>query len=443
MNKITTGILGFCLSLGALNQAMAQTRELGTSGEMLDGIVALVDSGVVLKSELAERMQVVADNFLQTQMQLPPDQRSQLPPISILEQQVLDQLILEEIQVQRANTIGIQIGDDELNRVLADVAQGVGTTLEGLPDWFASQGIDYPTFRENQRRELKIRQLERREVFERVSINPRELSQCLARAIASQTDEFEYNISHILVSFSADANADEVAAAEAKIRDIARQLDEGADFAQLAVAYSESQTALEGGSLGWRQGSALPTIFADDVRRMSPGEHSTPIRGGGGFHIVRLNELRGAEPQLVDQIHARHILLAPTEVLDSDATQQKLRGIYDQIAGGDDFATVAAAVSDDTASAVDGGDLGWTTYDAFVPEFSEQLRGLEIGELSEPFRTPYGWHIAQVTDKRTYDLTDDLRENECQNQIGNGKVVEDGELWRRRIRDESYVVKRL
>ncbi|HUF73597.1 MAG TPA: peptidylprolyl isomerase [Gammaproteobacteria bacterium] len=440
---MTTRILTLALGLTLAGSALAQTRELGSSGELLDGVAALVDSGVVLKSEVRNRMQVVVDNFTAQQAQLPPEQRGQLPPVSVLEQQVLDQLVLEEILVQRADRIGIAIGDDLLNEILAEIAANVGVTLEALPSWLESQGVDYATFREDQRRDLAIRQLERREVVESIRINPRELEQCLELTSMSEVNEIDYNISHILIGFSPEARPDEIDAAEDQIRDIARQLDQGADFAQLAVAYSESQTALEGGQLGWRKGSELPTIFAADVMRMEVGEHSTPIRGGGGFHIVRLNDERGSEPQLVDQIRPRHILLAPNEVLDDEATRQKILGIRDQLVGGDDFATVASAVSEDTASAVDGGILGWTTLDQFVPEFSEVLESLEIGELSEPFRTRYGWHIAEVTDRRSYDMTDDRRELECRNQIGRGKAVEETELWRRRMQAQSYIDKKL
>jgi peptidyl-prolyl cis-trans isomerase SurA len=443
MKKSVISILGLCFTLAVTDGARAQTRELGSSGELLDGIAALVDTGIVLKSDVDTRLAYVRDNFTQQQAQLPPEQRGQLPPLSILEQQVLDQLILEEIQVQRAERIGIEIGDDRLNSMLDEIAQGAGMPLEEFPAWLASQGIDYNQFRDDQRRDAMIRQLERVEVVEQIMINPRELDQCLAMSEMTEVSAFDYNISHILIGFDPDGPSDQIAEAETKIRDIARQLDEGADFAQLAIAYSESQTALEGGNLGWRKGSELPTIFSRDVTELEPGEHSTPIRGGGGFHIVRLNEVRGVELQLVDQVRARHILLAPTEVLDDDATRQRLQGIRDQIIGGDEFGTVASAVSEDIASAVDGGDLGWTSLDAFVPEFSEVLESLEIGELSEPFLTPYGWHIAEVTDKRVYDMTDDLRDNNCRNQIGRGKAVEEIELWRLRMQNDAYIVKKI
>lgn len=443
LKKTTLGITAFVLVFAMANTARSQTRELGASGELLDGIAALVDTGIVLKSELDERVDVVIDNFRQQQEQLPPEQRSQLPPLSVLEQQVLDQLILEEIQIQRAQAIGMQIGDDVLNQVLAEVAASIPVALADLPDFLASIGVDYAKFREDQRRDLMMRQLERREVVDRILINPRELEQCLARSSRSQAEQIEHNISHILIGFGPDAGPDEIDAAEETARDIVRQLDEGVDFAQLAVAHSESATALEGGLLGWRAGSELPTIFADEVLDLEVGEHSDPIRSSSGYHLVQLNDRRGAEPELVDQIRARHILLVPTEVLDDDATRQRLQGIRDQIVAGDDFGSVAAAVSEDTVSAIDGGDLGWSSLDDYVAEFSGELAALEIGELSEPFRTQYGWHIAEVTGRRTYDMSDDLLENQCRNQIGNAKAVEEVEIWRQRIRSETYVDKRL
>ena len=443
MNGFWTKIGCLGLAAFAAGTAHAQTRELGASGELLDGIAALVDDGVVLKSEVADRIQIVAENFAASQAELPPNQRGQLPPLPVLEQQVLEQLIIEQIQLQRADRMGMQVTDDILNEVIGRVASNVGSSFENFPAWLESQGVDYLQFRDDQRRDIIITELERREVVERININPRELQQCVATSLLTEADEVEYNISHILIGFDPAGGNAAIDAAEEKVRDISRQLDQGADFAELAVSYSESQTALEGGLLGWRRGAELPTIFADDVRSLRPGEHSTPIRGGGGFHIVRLNDTRGREPEMVEQFRARHILLTPTELLDNDATRQRIEGVRDQILGGDDFGTVASAISDDDASGVDGGDLGWSVPDDFVSEFAEVLLSLEIGELSEPFETDFGWHIAEVTDKRTYDMTDELRENSCRNQIGQGKAVEESELWRQRIRNQAYVVKRI
>lgn len=185
-------------------------------------------------------------------------------------------------------------------------------------------------------------------------------------------------------------------------------------------------------------------MFNDVVVRMEPGEVSDPIRTGSGLHIVKLNDRRGAEPVMVDQMRVRHILLAPTEILDSDATRQKLIGLREQILGGDEFSTVAISQSDDTESAADGGDLGWVVPEDFgVPEFGDKLRDLEVGELSEPFRTPVGWHIVEITDTRTHDITEERRQRECQQQVRASKAQEEREIWLRQLREQAYVDVRL
>lgn len=443
MNKAIALAGGFCLGLGLVNAANAQTREVGSSGVLLDGVAALVDTGVVLRSDIASRLEVVIQNFAEQQAMLPPDQRGQLPPAAELERQVLDRLILEEIQIQRAREIGIEIGDDQLNLVMAEYAAGAGVPLEQFPDWLESQGINYQQFRADQRSDLMIRTLERAEIVERIAINERELNNCLAQTRQEEAGNNEYHVSHIVLNFPLDASRDEINAAEDLAEDLVRQLDEGADFAELAATHSESQTALEGGSLGWRQGAALPTYYEDDVLAMEPGDHSDPIRAGSGFHIVRLNDKRGAEPLMVNQIRARHILLTPNELLDDEATRQRLQGIRDQIVDGDEFATVASGVSEDAGSAIEGGDLGWLTYEDLDEAFGDALQDLEIGELSQPIRSSFGWHIAELTGERVHDVTDERREDSCRNMLGNRRAEEELEVWRRRLVDEAYIVKRL
>ena len=432
-----------CAALLLAPSVWSQTRELGSSGELLDGIAAVVDNGVVLKSELSDSLNFYVQAFRDRQQQVPPAQRSQLPPIAVLERQVLDQLVLREIQLQRADRLGIVVSDDMLNQALANVAGNLGITLDRLPDALAAENIDYATYREDSRKDLILRQLEQRDVLTRIAVTPRELEQCLARNEANQTNEFDYNISHILVGLPTAPTPNDIAAARQKVEEIQNRLEAGEDFAQLAITYSDAQTALDGGSLGWRKGSELPTLFADVVVQMKPGEYSDPIQSGSGFQIVRLNDMRGAERVMVDQVQARHILIAPNEILDDDATKQKIIGIRDQIERGDDFAAVAQSVSEDKLSAADGGDLGWVEPDQFVPEFAEKLKTLPIGKLSEPFRTQFGWHIVEVTDRRSYDSTDERKEQRCQEEIRASKAEEERELWLRRLRDQAFVDERL
>ena len=426
-----------------LTAANAQNRELGSAGELIEGIAAVVDEGLVLQSELEMRTQFVIDGYFRQQAELPPEQRGQLPPLSAVREQVLDQLVVKEIQLQRAERLGIVIGDDILNQALSQVAQGFGISLQELPAALAAEGIDYNTYRQDSRDDIILNQLEQRDVYSRIRVAPRELEQCLIRLDATETDEFDYNVSHILIAVSGDATREDLNEARERAEDIRNRVESGTDFAQLAITNSDGPTALEGGTLGWRKGSQLPTIFAGVVPRMKEGDVSEIIQSGSGFHVIRLNSMRGAERVMVDQVRARHILLSPNEILDDDATRQKLLGIYEQIRAGEDFATLALNTSEDTVSAADGGDLGWSTPDVYVDEFSQKLESMEIGELSEPFRTRFGWHILEVTDRRSFDTTDELKEQRCQQEIRAAKIEEERQLWLQQLRDQSYVDTRL
>ena len=432
----------YCIVFGAgliACAAQAQDRELGAGGIQLDGVAAVVDESVVLKSELSERLALVMANLEKRQAEGPPEERRPLPPVSIIEPQVLDQLVLREIQLQRAKRVGLTVSDDLLNEALSRVAQNLGYTLEELPTVLAAQNIDYAAYREDSRRDLIIEQLEQRDVIARISITPRELEQCLAQNEANASDTLDYNISHILIGIPANASQQDIEAARRRIDDIHARLEAGEDFARLAVATSQAQTALEGGSLGWRKGAQLPTLFADIVVRLKAGEFSEPIQSSGGFQIVKLNELRGAERTMVDQLHVRHILLRPNEILDEAAVQQKMLGIRAQIVGGDDFATVARAVSEDPASATDGGDLNWLSPGDTVPEFEQAIAEQPLGELSKPIKTRFGWHLVQVLERRSHDTTDEVKRQQCGRQIRAAKAEEERELWARRLRDQAFV----
>ena len=424
------------------NPAWSQTRELGGTGELLDGVAAIVDDGIVLTSELNVRVEVVIDNMRLAQSEAPPEERRPLPPLSILEEQVLEQLILRQIQLQRAVRFGIVVNDEMLNQALGSMSQDLGLTLETLPAALASEGIDYAMYRQDTREQMILDQLQQREVYGSIVISPREMELCLGRSSTSLAEDVDYDISHILVGLPSDATQAQVDEANAKIEEIFSRLDDGEEFTQLAITFSDGQNALEGGALGWRKGFQLPTLFADLVISMEPGETSEPIQSGSGFHIVRLNDTRGAQVVIVDQMRVRHILLRPNEIQDNDAVEQRLAGIRERILDGDEFGPIAQSVSEDPTSAADAGDLGWVEAGVFVPEFEEILNSLELNELSEPFQTRYGWHIAEVTDTRAYDTTEEIKEQRCADQIRASKVEEERELWLRRLRDEAFVENR-
>ena len=411
--------------------AGAQTRDIGVHGELLDRIAAIVNDGIVLKSELDEQMVAVTKRL--------QEQKVDLPPESVLKQQVLERLILQEIQTQRAKHVGLTISDEQLNGALQEIAQRNKIPFDQLPTALAAQGVDYKQYRESMRKELTLSTLRQRDVIAHINVSPHELEQFLARQ-QSQAANDEFNVSHILLSLPQAATPQQLEEITKKANDIAARAAKGEDFGQLAIANSNSQTALDGGQLGWRKGTQLPQFILDLVTKMKPGEVSTPVRTPSGFHIVRLNERRSGQAQvIVNQIHVRHILLKPNE-LDDDATvREKLTKLRQRILNGEDFAGIASATSEDPGSAPDGGDLGWTGPGTLVPEFDKAIADLKPNEISEPFKTRYGWHIVQMLGTRTYDSTDDVRRQKAFAAIRESKADEETELWLRRLRDEAFV----
>ena len=417
----------------ATSVAHAQTRELNTSGVMLDRIAAVVNEGVVLSSELDEQISAITER-LQTQ-------KVEMPPQNVLRQQVLERLVVQEIQMQRANRAGLKVPDEALNNALQDVAQRNGMTLNQLPDALSQQGVDYAAYRESMRRELTLTLLRQRDVLQRISVTPREIDQYIDKQSKRPAETSEYNISHILIAVPQAASPEQLETAEKKAQDVYRRAKAGEDFSKLAVAYSNSQTALDGGALGWRKGAELPTILSDVVAKLKAGDVSEPMRAPTGFHIVKLNELRGADKQvIVDQVHARHILMRTNELQDDATVRTKLVNAREKIvSGNENFEVLAKTLSEDPGSATEGGDLGWSGPGTFVPEFEKAIAGLKDNDISEPFHTQYGWHIVQMLGRRKFDSTDELKRKRVAEEIRASKADEETELWLRRLRDEAYV----
>lgn len=421
-------------AIAALLSCSAGTsaEDLSTTGELLDSIAAVVNEGVVLTSELSRQTALISERALQ--------QGLQLPPPSVLREQVLERLVLEQIQLQRADMIGIQISDQMLNSAIAQVAADNQIPFERLPEALAQQGIDYADYRRDMRKELTLDQLRRIDVAGRISVSPREVQQCIADLENNAVVNSEYNLSHILISVPPSATSEQFEEAQTEALYVYQQLREGADFGEMAVRYSDSENSLEGGKLGWRKGDQLPTIFSDVVGSLQAGEVSEPIRAVSGFHIVKVTEIRGVNQKSeIEQAQIRHILITPNEIIDDETAKQRLEDAKERLQSGEDFGELAKLMSDDPGSANDGGELGWRGPGEFVPEFEQVAENLEIGEISEPFRTRFGWHILEVTDRRIYDNTEDLKENNCIQRVRNSKLAEETELWVRRLRDEAYV----
>lgn len=431
MKALTSGALALCLLLTA-PFAVSQTRELSSEGVLLDRIAAIVNEGVVLTSDLDTQTEEVTARLR--------EQKTELPPRNVLRRQVLERLVMEEVQMQRANRLGIQVTEEMLNGTLADIAKRNNLPFDQLPQSLAQEGIDYRDFRDDIRKQMTLQLLRQRDVLGRINVSPRELETFLARQQSAPDRNAEYNVSHILVSVPVTATPEQIEARDARAKEVFEKARAGEDFAQLAVTYSESSTNIEGGSLGWRRGAQLPSIVGEQISRMKAGEVSEPIRTPSGFHLFRLNEVRGGLQQSVQsQVRVRHILLQTNELEDDETLRQRLSAIRERVVKGEDFAAIAAVTSQDPGSAADGGDLGWTGPGAYVPEFTKQVDALSENEISQPFESEYGWHIVQLLGRRMHDVTEDMRRQQAFAQLREAKAEEETELWLRRLRDEAFV----
>ncbi|MSQ99887.1 MAG: molecular chaperone SurA [Gammaproteobacteria bacterium] len=410
----------------------AAPPSLSDRGKLLDRVAAIVNDGVVLQSELEEQSNII--------MQRMKQQGLELPPTVVLHQQVIERLVLQEIQMQKAKRGGISINDENLNQALSDIATRNNISLKDLPNTLSQQGVNYSEYRETVRREMTLQVLRQRDVIQRINISPRELEQFLEKQKSRPSELNEYNLSHILVAVPQEASPQQLDEAARRAQDVSLRAHQGEDFAKLAVAYSNSQTALEGGALGWRKGPEIPTVLADLVIKLKAGEVSEPLRTPSGYHIVRLNEIRGADQAtIIEQSHARHILLKTSEIQDDATVEQRLTAVRERISKGEEFAGLAKTLSEDPGSAAEGGDLGWTSPGTFVPEFDKVMNTLAENELSQPFRSQYGWHIIQLLGRRKIDNSDEMRRQRGFVQLRESKSDEETELWLRRLRDEAYV----
>ncbi|HWP94991.1 MAG TPA: peptidylprolyl isomerase SurA [Gammaproteobacteria bacterium] len=433
MRHVLAGLL-VCLSC-VTAQAASETASTPPAGELLDRIVAIVNDDVVTLTELDTEVETIKRQL--------EEQGRTLPTERLLRRQVLERLILQKLQLQIAERAGIRVSDDQLNQALTRIAQRNGTTLSELPRLVEAQGIAYPIYREQIRRDMIMNEVRRREIERRVLITEREIENQLAAQ--REDDATEYDVSHIYVALSSQADEELVERNRQRAQAIyERVTSPGVSFADIAVAYSDAEDALQGGALGWRKLRELPTIFAERVRAMKPGEVSEPFRSQSGFHIIRLNDVRRGENRVVvTQNHARHILLRTNELVSDEQARAKLAELRARLLAGEDFASLARQHSEDPGSALEGGDLGWMQAGSFVPEFEERLAALKPGEISEPFRTTFGWHIVQLLERREQDVTEEARRNRAAAEIRARKVEEQTQLWLQNLRESAYLEIRL
>jgi peptidyl-prolyl cis-trans isomerase SurA len=403
--------------------------------EELDSIVAVVNNDVIVRSELAHEISLVIPEI--------QARGTALPPRPDLERQVLDRVILKRLQFQKAEELEITIDDAMLTEAISNIAARNGMALEELRTTLEAGGVSYEDFAADTRLQLTTTRLQAQEVVKNISVTDQEIDRFLARESSRLVERTDVRLSHILVSVPEGAPPETVKKAETKTRGLIEQLRKGADFSQLAVRYSDGRRALEGGDLGWFPMAQVPSLAEEPAHKLAKGEVSEPLRSPSGYHIIKVADVKGSGPSMITQTNARHILIRTNEVVSDDDAKIRLDQLRIRIVGGDDFGTLARSHSDDTGSALKGGDLGWVNPGDTVPEFEKTMDALGPNEVSTPFKSSFGWHIVQVIERRTQDTTDEIMRLKAREALRERKADEAIELWLRQIRDEAYVEIRL
>lgn len=397
----------------------------------LDAIVAIVDESVITRRELDNRIRLVRSDFEKSNRRLPGD--------DTLRRQVLELLISESLLLQEAKRRGIRITDSQVNQTMQRIARQNNLSLSDFRLRLIAEGVEYDEYRESVRRELTISTLARQYAQRNASVSDAEVDDFLERSSEADAD-YEYRLAHILIAVPDAASPAQVDDARMLAEELLARLERGESFDSLANTFSTGDTALQGGDLGWRKEAEVPGLFTDSVLAMQPGEYAGPIRSASGYHIVHLRERRNAGQVLTRQVRSRHILIRPNELISETEARERLEALRERILAGEDFARLARLYSVDYNSGAEGGDIGWQSPGATVPEYAEVANRLEIGELSLPFRSQFGWHLVEVTDRRTVDETAQTRRRQIYSQLLEQKQREAFDLWKQRLRDEAFVV---
>ncbi|MFZ1539453.1 MAG: peptidylprolyl isomerase [Chromatiaceae bacterium] len=408
---------------------------LAATLEELDSIVAVVNKDVIVRSEL-EREIVLA----LPQMR---EKGAEMPPRAELERQVLERMIEKRLQMQEAQRVGIKVEDGALTQAMEGIAQRNNLTLEGLQTALVASGIRFEDFREDTRTQMIMSQLQAREVIKNISVTDPEVKRFLARESDSLIERTDVRLSHILVAVPETASVEEQEQARKKAQALVTKLRAGADFGQLARAESQGQQTQEGGDLGWFAMADVPSLAQDVARSLAKGEVSNPLRSPSGFHIIKVTDIKGSGPAVISQTKARHILIRTNEVVSDDDARIRLEQLRMRLLGGDDFANLARANSDDTGSALKGGDLGWLSPGDTVPQFEAVMNELAPNQISQPFKSTFGWHIVQVNERRSQDTTEELMQLKAKQKLRERKADEAVKQWLRKLRDEAYIEDRL
>jgi peptidyl-prolyl cis-trans isomerase SurA len=402
---------------------------------LVDRVAAVVNKDVITLTELAARTALAEEQLRR--------QRIAAPPRPVLERQVLERLVLEKAQLQMAADTGLRVDDLQLDRAVQRIAENNKLTLAEFRRRLEQDGVAFEKFRGEVREQILLQRLREREVDDRVQVSESEVDLYLEQHKASDANAVEYNVAHILVRIPEQASPERIEEARARAARARAEALAGGDFAQIAASVSDAGDALQGGQLGWRAPGRLPELFAEALRGMQPGQVSELLRSPAGFHVLKLLERRGtgaAAP--VTQTHARHILIKTSETVSEEDARRRLAGLRERIAAGADFAELARLNSED-ASASAGGDLGWIYPGDTVPEFERAMDALKPGELSQPVRTPFGFHLLQVIERRTADANVERQRQLARLALRERKAEDAYQEWLRQVRDRAYVEIRL
>jgi len=416
----------------ALGTAAAADRE---SPLLIDRIIAVVGEDVVTLSELRVEATKLHQRLAQKGV-------SPMPSNSAIQQKAFDTLLLTKLQLAEAARLGIVADEDTVNKALDAIAANNDMTLPQLAEALEAEGIDFQAFRRSMRDEIIVRLLRNREVTNRIQVSKSEIDSYLERA-GGADGRIAVRLLYIMIAIPDGASPDQREQARVLATQVVERLRGGESFRPLAQQVSNDQSALQGGDLGWIDVNSVPPLFQPYVARMSKGETEGPIAAGRGFHVIQLEDVRSGASTIVRQTHARHILIRTNEVTSDEDARQRLAKLRERIINGDDFDTLARSTSDDKASAIKGGDLGWSTPGNLVPEFEAQMDNLPIDGVSQPFKTQFGWHIVQVLGRRDYDATDETRRDLARKAVRDEKSEEALENYLRRLRDEAYIELRL
>ncbi|MCL2872735.1 MAG: peptidylprolyl isomerase [Betaproteobacteria bacterium] len=402
-----------------------------TKPEMLDRLVLIVNDEAITQYDIDTQKNTILKRMKAANVTPPPD--------SELEHQIIERLITEKAVMQYAKETGVRVDDTMIDRAINSVAQENKMTLDELKAELAKENIPFPFYREELRRQISMQRLRDREVDSHIVVTDAEVDAYLKLIETQAGGENEYLISHILVSLPGQATPDVIETRHARAEDILKKLRDGADFAQTAAAMSDASDALAGGMLDWRTLARLPTLFADAVRTMKKDQVSDILRSPAGFHILKLNDSRSRnEPKVVEQTHARHILARVSETTSEDDARQKIERAQQRIEDGESFETVARLMSED-ASSSRGGDLGWLNPGDTVPDFERAMKALQPGKVSVPIRTPFGWHLIEVIERRQQDITKENQHEQARQALRQRKSDEAFEDFLMQTRDRAYV----